>query len=68
MSEMVDSRHDLTDELNINDAEAWLARAEGKGEAALAAWAREWGRPAVQGLRELHALAAAADEEGDDDE
>lgn len=46
---------DLAIEDNVADAEHQLTRAELDGsDAAFAAWARAWGRPAIEALREFH--------------
>lgn len=52
MSELL-SRCDLTDEEVRKDALHELARAEAAGEAALAQWARTWGRAALAALAAL---------------
>lgn len=57
MSELFPARLDLTDPEIVKDAEAHLTRAEGGGETELAAWARQWGRPALVALTELHDAA-----------
>ena len=56
-----DTLHDLTDRLNLADARSRYDRAELAGtDAALAAWAREWGRPAMDVCDEF--IAADDDE------
>lgn len=55
MAELVLSRRNLADMEVLKDAEAELQRAEGGGDAALAQWARDWGRPALIALDAAHA-------------
>lgn len=59
------SMTDLSDPLTVEEAAAGLDRAEGGGEAALAAWARRWGRPAVTFARDVHAVGWGGEAEGE---
>ncbi len=52
---------DLTDDRNIEDAAYELDRAEAAGEAALAAWARKWGRDAIDALRDFEPVTSLGD-------
>jgi hypothetical protein len=61
-----DSLHDLTDEENIKQAAFAFDRAERAGDAALAAWAREWGRHAVVALTGARDEVAAATDDADE--
>lgn len=51
MAELMIGRRDMTEDGVRKDAEAQLRRAEmGGGDAALAQWARDWGRAALVAL------------------
>ena len=53
---MIDSLHDLSDRLTVEDAAAKLRRAlDPPDSGLLAAWAREWGEAAVAALRDAPA-------------
>lgn len=47
MSHLTDTLHDLTDYEVVKDCNHELQKAEAAGEAAMAAWARTWGRAAL---------------------